>query len=411
MGESKEGGDSKQPAGSSPRRRRLPKGETSISGLSNAPRESRNQPTRRPRAENGGTEPPTNAVVADPVTGPETAARGQKKEGQDGKKPRRKWNKKAKKVPKNTQPQDRKVEDVEAIAGGMEKLSLNPDEDGEKNEEAASGPSGAPPNSAAALDTTALGQKKKGQGGKKPQRKRNTKATKGPKRTQPQDRKVEDVETIAGPPRFTATPEMTARSKKEGQDGRKPRSKRNETDKKVSKSEQPRDRKVEDVYEKKKNEETGISERRRRKTELTIEQKEALKEVQRRLREERREAAAARLDTYFAGQSHLQIIQDMCRKLLNLSEDDLPRSVREGKRLLEDIYLNIFDYVDHAGHVPAELVFNNIDDLIDRCEALRKGRHPGSSGHKVGYYPADLAKEEGLKDLLRSLFFGRRRRG
>jgi hypothetical protein len=75
--------------------------------------------------------------------------------------------------------------------------------------------------------------------------------------------------------------------------------------------------------------------------------------------------------------------------------------------MLDPIHINIFDYVARRYN----LVYDNIDDLKDRCEELRAlPRNSPVLGAGVGYYPIDAAKEEGLRDLLRSLFYGRRRR-
>lgn len=142
-------------------------------------------------------------------------------------------------------------------------------------------------------------------------------------------------------------------------------------------------------------EKQGRSSRRRKK--MTKKEREELRERQQKLRE----AAVANVNSFFGVKTHLQILQDMCRNLLG--ESTLPGSVREALRLLEDVHVNIFDYTELNGVLPPHLIFTNIDDLIERCEALRGGGH-------AGYYPVALAKSQGMKDLLRSLFYGRRRR-
>jgi flagellum-specific peptidoglycan hydrolase FlgJ len=107
---------------------------------------------------------------------------------------------------------------------------------------------------------------------------------------------------------------------------------------------------------------------------------------------------------HFEGKSHLEMIQEICRNLL--PDEEIPTSVTMGKALLEPIHINIFDYV--AGRY--EYVYDNIDDLIDRCEELKNSTDETINGARIGYYPVQAAKNEGFRDLLRSFFAGRRRR-
>lgn len=160
------------------------------------------------------------------------------------------------------------------------------------------------------------------------------------------------------------------------------------------------------------NEKKKKDSRRSRKkwADMSPEEKERAKAASREQREKMRERAYAKVDKYFGNMTHLKILQEMCMKLLKMREEDLPQSVRQCQMELADVHVNIFDYVDGILTTRPDLIFDNIDDLIKRCEYLKKGHERASSGHKVGYYPIERAKEEGLRDLLRSLLQGRRRR-
>jgi hypothetical protein len=107
---------------------------------------------------------------------------------------------------------------------------------------------------------------------------------------------------------------------------------------------------------------------------------------------------------HFQGKTHLEMIQEICRNLL--PNEKTPTSVTMGKALLEPIHINIFDYV--AGRY--EYVYDNIDDLIERCEELKNSTDDTVNGARIGYYPVQAAKNDGFRDLLRSFFGGRRRR-
>jgi hypothetical protein len=160
------------------------------------------------------------------------------------------------------------------------------------------------------------------------------------------------------------------------------------------------------------NKKNGEKLRKRGKkwSEMTEEEKVTKKLKDKERREKIREKAYGVVDTYFKDKTHLQILQEMCMKLLDMPENDRLSSVQQCLRALAEVHVNIFDYVDGILPVRRELIFDNVHDLIDRCDYLKKRREPQSSGGGVGYYPIERAKgEEGLRDLLRSLFHGRRR--
>ncbi len=119
---------------------------------------------------------------------------------------------------------------------------------------------------------------------------------------------------------------------------------------------------------------------------------------------QKKEKEKAEVEEYFGEKSHLEILQEFIRNLL--PKEDVPDTVGKCLRLLNPIHINIFDYVVKKFH----LIFDNIDDLISRCEALKASADGREFGAGVGYYPLNRAKQEGFKNLLRSLFYGRRRR-
>lgn len=132
-------------------------------------------------------------------------------------------------------------------------------------------------------------------------------------------------------------------------------------------------------------------------------------EEKRKNRKKMRDAAYAVVDTYFKGMTHLQILHEMCFKILGIQADELPSSIEHCQDALAEIHVNIYDYVDGMFPSRNELIYYNIDDLRDRCEKLKYHGESESSGNGVGYYSIKSAKQEGLKDLLRSFFHGRRR--
>lgn len=107
----------------------------------------------------------------------------------------------------------------------------------------------------------------------------------------------------------------------------------------------------------------------------------------------RRESADERVDNWAGNRSHLELVQEMCRHLLNLSEDEVPGSITKCKELLRPIFINLYDYVEGRYH----LQFQSARDLFKRCKKLRR-----KEGY--GFYSKGKAKTEGLKDLLRHLF-------
>lgn len=119
---------------------------------------------------------------------------------------------------------------------------------------------------------------------------------------------------------------------------------------------------------------------------------------------QKKEKEKAEVEEYFGEKSHLEILQEFIRNLL--PKENVPDTVGKCLRLLNPIHINIFDYVVQKFH----LIFDNIDDLISRCEALKASADGREFGAGVGYYPLNRAKQEGFKNLLRSLFYGRRRR-
>eukprot|EP01040_Poterioochromonas_malhamensis_P002692 gene2692-2866_t len=118
---------------------------------------------------------------------------------------------------------------------------------------------------------------------------------------------------------------------------------------------------------------------------------------------QKKEKEKAEVEEHFGEKSHLEILQEFILNLL--PEEDVPDTVRKCLRLLDPIHINIFDYVAKNFH----LIFDNIDDLIARCEALKASADVREFGAGVGYYPLNQAKQEGFRNLLRSLFYGRRR--
>lgn len=119
---------------------------------------------------------------------------------------------------------------------------------------------------------------------------------------------------------------------------------------------------------------------------------------------QKKEKEKAEVEEYFGEKSHLEILQEFICNLL--PKENVPDTVGKCLRLLNPIHINIFDYVVQKFH----LIFDNIDDLISRCEALKASADGREFGAGVGYYPLNRAKQEGFKNLLRSLFYGRRRR-
>eukprot|EP00005_Dracoamoeba_jomungandri_P008157 CAMPEP_0174270950 /NCGR_PEP_ID=MMETSP0439-20130205/46344_1 /TAXON_ID=0 /ORGANISM="Stereomyxa ramosa, Strain Chinc5" /LENGTH=94 /DNA_ID=CAMNT_0015360647 /DNA_START=391 /DNA_END=675 /DNA_ORIENTATION=- len=86
-----------------------------------------------------------------------------------------------------------------------------------------------------------------------------------------------------------------------------------------------------------------------------------------------------KVDAHFSKRDKLDVLQEICNNLLGECGD----SVSACKRLLDGVFVNIFDYVE-----------GNYKDVFDSKKALLK------RCKKVGFYPKERAKEENLRSLL-----------
>eukprot|EP00050_Salpingoeca_kvevrii_P012553 m.23470 g.23470 ORF g.23470 m.23470 type:complete len:156 (+) comp4126_c0_seq2:300-767(+) len=118
---------------------------------------------------------------------------------------------------------------------------------------------------------------------------------------------------------------------------------------------------------------------------LSVEQSH-LAERQRQLeRRIRREQAIASVNAHFNDQTELDILQEMVR---NLTEEEPPETKTACRKLLDGVYINIFDYVD-----------GDYSEACDNRQALRR------RCQLRGTFPLERAKNEHLQGLLKKLFF------
>lgn len=106
-----------------------------------------------------------------------------------------------------------------------------------------------------------------------------------------------------------------------------------------------------------------------------------------------RSVAYESVESWAGCRSHLEIVQEMCRNLLQLEEGEVPSSITQCKKLFRLIFINIYDYVDGI----YDKRFKTIVELRKRCKNLQRNRG-------YGFYPIKEAKSDGLKDLLRTMF-------
>ncbi len=102
-------------------------------------------------------------------------------------------------------------------------------------------------------------------------------------------------------------------------------------------------------------------------------------------RERRRQQAAAdaeEVNEWAAGRTTLELISEICQQMI----DETPSSIKEGKEMLNDVFINIRDYVK--------------GDYDKRCENMSELRR----SVKKRCFPLEQAKTEGLRYLLKNVF-------
>ena len=92
---------------------------------------------------------------------------------------------------------------------------------------------------------------------------------------------------------------------------------------------------------------------------------------------------APRVNEYFADKSHLEIFQEIAMNLVGKTG----KTIAECKKLLQGIFIHILDYIN--GNYAD--TYEKKSQLIKRCR-------------KIGFFPKEKAKSEGLRDLLEKLF-------
>ena len=97
----------------------------------------------------------------------------------------------------------------------------------------------------------------------------------------------------------------------------------------------------------------------------------------------RRTKDVARVNAHFEDRTELDILQEMVLKLMNV---DPPATRTACAKLLDKVYINIFDYVD--GHY--DRACRSRTGLLKRCKAR-------------GFFPLKRAKSEQLRGLLKVL--------
>lgn len=110
-------------------------------------------------------------------------------------------------------------------------------------------------------------------------------------------------------------------------------------------------------------------------------------------RAEQRRIANEGVNNWANNRNHLELVREMCENLCRLREEDVPRTITKCKELLKRIYINIYDYVQKN----YDFQMRTPRALIRRCKQLQRERG-------YGYFPIQMAKAVGLKDLLRQLF-------
>jgi hypothetical protein len=119
-------------------------------------------------------------------------------------------------------------------------------------------------------------------------------------------------------------------------------------------------------------------------------------EQRHRARAEQFHFANEGVNNWANGRSHLEMVQEMCKNLLGLREDEFPVNITRCKQLLRSTYINLYDYV--RGRY--DMQYGSARELIQRSKQLRRERG-------YGFYSVENAKTEGRKHLLRGLFGSR----
>lgn len=119
-------------------------------------------------------------------------------------------------------------------------------------------------------------------------------------------------------------------------------------------------------------------------------------EQRRHARAEQFHFANEGVNNWANGRSHLEMVQEMCKNLLDLREDEIPVTINRCKHLLRSTYINLYDYVEGRYYMKKQTA----RDLLQRCKQLKRERG-------YGFYSVENARTEGLKDLLRGLFGSR----
>jgi len=91
-----------------------------------------------------------------------------------------------------------------------------------------------------------------------------------------------------------------------------------------------------------------------------------------------------KVNEYFEGKSELTILKEMCQNLC----DEVPSTKSQCRKLLKGVYINIYDYVDREYWRKVA----TIRQLRYRCK-------------ERGYFNRERAKSEGLRHLLKILFY------
>jgi len=119
---------------------------------------------------------------------------------------------------------------------------------------------------------------------------------------------------------------------------------------------------------------------------LTLEKERIDKEIKKVKKQIKKAKDIEKVNEYFDGRDHLEIIQEICENLLGNHGDTISKC----QKMLDEIYINIFDYVDEE----YDNLYDNKKDLMKRCRTR-------------GFFPKLEAKSQGLKDLLETFFSNR----
>eukprot|EP00051_Salpingoeca_urceolata_P006692 m.88584 g.88584 ORF g.88584 m.88584 type:complete len:134 (+) comp14947_c0_seq3:492-893(+) len=119
---------------------------------------------------------------------------------------------------------------------------------------------------------------------------------------------------------------------------------------------------------------------------LAIEDERLRRRRERLERELREEEAIRDVLEHFGDRDELDILREMVENLLGEDSDDLSRTAC--RDLLRDVFINIFDYVQ-----------GDYDQICDTKRELR------ARCRRIGFFPKERAKAEGLRALLKVFFF------